>query len=184
MLLMVERGITGGICNSIHQYARANNKYMKDYDKNKLSSYLNYWDVNNLYGRAMSQKLPVNNFEQIEETSQFNKYFIKHYDDESDEGYFLEVDTHYRKYLYELHSELPFFPKRKNLKMLKSLLLIYMIKMNVLLYIRNLKETLNHGLILKKPQKVIRFNQDDRLKPYIEMNNTKLRQTAKNKIDE
>ena len=63
MLLMVERGITGGICNSIHQYARANNKYMKDYDKNKLSSYLNYWDVNNLYGRAMSQKLPVNNFE-------------------------------------------------------------------------------------------------------------------------
>ena len=97
MLLMVERGITRGICNSIHRYARANNKYMKDYDKNKSSSYLNYWDVNNLYGRAMSQKLPVNNFEQIEETSQFNKYFIKHYDDESDEGYFLEVDIHHRK---------------------------------------------------------------------------------------
>ena len=58
-----------------------------------------------------------------------------------------------------------------------------MIKMNVLFYIRNLKQTLNHGLILKKPHKVISFNQDDWLKPYIEMN-TKLRPTAKNKIDE
>ena len=63
MLLMVEKGIRGGTCHAIHQYAKANNKYMKDYDKNKESSYLKYWDVNNLYGWAMSQKLPVNEFE-------------------------------------------------------------------------------------------------------------------------
>ena len=63
MLLMVEKGIRGGICNAIHQSAKDNNKYMKDYDKNKESSHLNYWDVNNLYGWAISQKLPVNNFE-------------------------------------------------------------------------------------------------------------------------
>ena len=50
MLLMAEKGIRGGICNTIHQYAKASNKYMKDYDKNKESSYLKYWDVNNLYG--------------------------------------------------------------------------------------------------------------------------------------
>ena len=50
MLLMVEKGITGGICHSIYQYVKANNKYMKDYDKNKECSYLQYWDVNNLYG--------------------------------------------------------------------------------------------------------------------------------------
>ena len=77
MLLMAEKVIRGGICHVIHRYAKANNKYMTDYVKNKESSYLNYWDVNNLYGWAMSQKLPVNKFQWIEDTSQFNEYFIK-----------------------------------------------------------------------------------------------------------
>ena len=63
MLLMVEKSIRERLCNAIHQYRKANNKYMKDYDKNKKSSYLNYWDVNNVYRSEMSQKLPVNNFE-------------------------------------------------------------------------------------------------------------------------
>ena len=52
-------------------------KYVKDYHKNKEPLYLNYWDVNNLYGWAMSQKLPASNFEWVEDTSQFNEYFIK-----------------------------------------------------------------------------------------------------------
>ena len=70
MLLMVEKGIGRGICHIIHQYAKANNKYMKDYDENKESSYLKYWDVNNSYGcTKASQKLPVKNFEWIEDTS-------------------------------------------------------------------------------------------------------------------
>ena len=63
MLLMAEKGIGGGICQSIYQYAKPNTLYMKDYEKNKESSYLQYCDVNSLYGWAMSQKLPVNNFE-------------------------------------------------------------------------------------------------------------------------
>ena len=71
MLLVVEKSITGEICHSIYQYE--NEKYMKDYDKNKESSYLQYWDLNNLIGWAMSLKLPVNNFEWIEDTSQFNR---------------------------------------------------------------------------------------------------------------
>ena len=95
MLLMVEKGIRGGRYHSIYQYAKANNKYMKDYDKNKESSYLQYWDVNNLYGWAMSQKRPVNNFEWLENTSQFNEDFIKNYNEESDKGYFLEFDVQY-----------------------------------------------------------------------------------------
>ena len=61
MLLMLEEGIRGGTCHAIHRYAKANNKYMKDYHKNRESSYLKYWNVNNLHGCAMSQKLPLAN---------------------------------------------------------------------------------------------------------------------------
>ena len=62
MLLMVEEGIRGGICHSIQRYMRANNKYMKNYDKNEESLYIQYLDANNLYGWAMCPKLPVNSF--------------------------------------------------------------------------------------------------------------------------
>ena len=86
MLLMVEKKIGGGICHAIHQYAKTNNKYMKDYDQNKESSYLKYWDINNLYAWEMWQKLPLNKFEWIEDTSQFNEDFIKNYSEESVEG--------------------------------------------------------------------------------------------------
>ena len=91
LLLMVEKGIRGGIFHSIYQYAKTNNKYMKDYDKNKKWSYLKYWNVNSLYGWAMLRKLPVNNFEWIGDTSQFNEDFIKNYNEESDERYFLKL---------------------------------------------------------------------------------------------
>ena len=84
---------------------------MKDYDKNKESSYIQYWDVNNLYGWAMLQKLPVNNFEWIKDTSQFNEDFIKNYNEESDEGYFLEVDVQYLEKLHELHNNLLLLPE-------------------------------------------------------------------------
>ena len=95
MLLIVEIGIKRGICNTICWHAKANNKYMKDYDEAKESSYINHWDLNYLYGWAISQKLPVNKFKWKEETSQFNKNFIKNYDEKSEEGYILEVDVQY-----------------------------------------------------------------------------------------
>ena len=63
MLLMVEKAIREGICHFTYRYAKANNKYMKIYDKNKESPYIQYWNVSNLYGWAISQKLSVNNFE-------------------------------------------------------------------------------------------------------------------------
>ena len=62
MFLIVEKGIRGRICHEIHRYAKANNKYMKDYDKNKELLYLIYLDANKLYGLSMSQKLPTNGF--------------------------------------------------------------------------------------------------------------------------
>ena len=79
MLLMAEKGIRGGICHAIHRYAKANNKYMKNCDKNKESSFIEYLEANNLYGWAMSQKLPVDGFKWIETTlidKKINK-FIK-----------------------------------------------------------------------------------------------------------
>ena len=79
---------------------------MKNHDKNKESPYLKYWDVNNSYDLAMSQKLPVNNFDRIKDTSQFNEDFIKNYNEESDEGYFLEVDVHCPEKLQQLHNDL------------------------------------------------------------------------------
>ena len=81
---------------------------MKDYDR---SSYLKYLDMNNLYGWAMSQKLPVNGFKWIENTSQFNKDIKKRYTKESDEGYFFEVDVKYFKKLHGLHDDFFFFPE-------------------------------------------------------------------------
>ena len=91
MLLMVEEGIRGGMCQTICRYAKANNKYVKNYDKNIKSSYVVHLDANNLYGWAMSQKLPVNGFKWVKKLTKFDKRFIKNYDENSNLGSFLEV---------------------------------------------------------------------------------------------
>ena len=119
MLLMVEEGIRGGICHSIHRHARANNKYMKNYDENKESSYIQYLDANNLYGLAMSQKLPVNGFKWV--NNEINEEFIKNYDENSDKSYILEVDIKYPRKLHDLDSDLPFLPKRMKIDKCKKL---------------------------------------------------------------
>ena len=111
MLLMVEKGITGEICHSIYRYAKANNKYMKDYDKNKELSYVQYWIINDLYAGALSQKLPLNNFEWKKYNSQFNEDFICNYKEEGDEGFFFQVDNQYLEKLHGLHNNLPFYQK-------------------------------------------------------------------------
>ena len=79
MLLMIEKGIRDGICQATYRYAKANNKYLKNYNENIESSFIEYLDANNLYRWAMSQKLPVNEFKWVkqEELSNFNEYFIK-----------------------------------------------------------------------------------------------------------
>ena len=88
MLMMVEKVIRGGMCHAVYRYAKANNKCLKNYNKNTKLSYLEYLDANNLYGWAMSQKLPVDGFKWIEEDnlSKFDKKFIKYYDENSDKG--------------------------------------------------------------------------------------------------
>ena len=95
--LMVESGIRGGICQSIHRYAEANNKYMRNYNKNIPSSYLMYLDANNLYGWAMCKKLSVSNFIWADDLSIYTENFIKNSDENSGYGSILEVDIEYPK---------------------------------------------------------------------------------------
>ena len=129
----------------------------------------------------MSQKLPVNNFEWIKDTSQFNRDFVKNYNEESDEGYFLEVDVHCMEKLHELHNDLPFLPERIKMEKFEKLVANLHDKTEYAITIRNLtirKLTLNHGLVLKKVHRVIKFNQNAQLKSYIDMNAV-LRKKAK-----
>ena len=113
-LLMIEDGIRGGMCQSTHRHAEANNKYMKNYHKSIESSYLMYLDANNLHGWAMSKKLPVNGFKWENDLSRFNESFIKNYNENSDIGYFLEVYIKYPKQLWNFHKDLLFLPKEEN----------------------------------------------------------------------
>ena len=77
---MIEEGIRGGICHAVHRYAKASNRYMKNYDKSKESSYIQYLHANNLYGAAMSEKLPINEFKWVNDISRINEKFVKSYD--------------------------------------------------------------------------------------------------------
>ena len=97
MLLMVEKGTRGGSCQAIHRYVKANNKYLTNYNEDIISSYLMYLDANNLYGRSVSQNLPVNGFKWVKNLSKFNEIFIRNYNENSDKGHFLEVDVDYPK---------------------------------------------------------------------------------------
>ena len=143
---------------------------MKDYGKNKESSYLQYWYVNNLYGWAMLQKRLVNNFEWTEDTSQFNEDFIKDYNVESDDWCFLHVDIQYLEKLHELHNDLPFLLEWMKIEKIEKLVANLHVKTEYVIHIRNSKQALNHGLVFKKVHRVIKFNQNAWLKPYIDMN--------------
>ena len=150
MLLMVEKGIRGGICYAIYRYAKANNKYMKNYDEKEESSYIQYLDTNSLNGWTMSQKLPINGFKWKKDMSKFTEDFMKNYDEDSDKGYILEVDVKYLKKLHDLHSDLPFSPERMKIDKYKKLVCNLYNKKKYVVHIRSLKQALNHGLILKK----------------------------------
>ena len=100
MLLMVEKGIKGGMCHAIHKYVTANSKYMKNCNTNKKSLYILHLDANNLNGWVMSQKLPVHGFEWNKNVLKFNEDFIKSYNEDSTKGYNLEVDVEYPNILH------------------------------------------------------------------------------------
>ena len=125
---------------------------MKNYDKNIESSYIEYLDLNNLYGWAMSQKLPGNDFkwEKQEELSKFNEVFIKNYDENGDIGYFFEVDIDYMKELSNLHKDFSFLPESKKVNNVLKLICHVEDKKNYVIHITALKQALNNGLRLKR----------------------------------
>ena len=132
---MVEQFIRCGICHAIYRYVKANKKYMKIYNKNKKSSYRYYWDINNLYGWVMSQKLFVNDFNWMEDTTQFTKDFIENYNDDSNEGYFFEVDVQYPENLHN-HNDLSFLPEGKKIEKIEKLLANLHYKAECIMHIR------------------------------------------------
>ena len=137
-----------------------------------------YWDANNLYGRAMSQKLPVDNLEWGETHQTLMRVLIiiiKNYNNNSDKGYIFEVDVEDDKELQNKHNDLPFLPEIRKIKKFQTTFICsFYDKAKYFVHIRNLKQALNHGLILKKVHRIIKFNQKACSKSY-----TKLRTEAK-----
>ena len=96
---MIEEGIRGGICHAVHRYAKANNEYMNNCDESKESSYIQYLDANNLYGAAMSEKLPINGFKWVNDISEINEKFLKSYDKKK----MLIIQVNYINYIVTCH---------------------------------------------------------------------------------
>ena len=125
---------------------------MKNYNKDEVSSYIQYLDANNLYGWAMSKTLSVNDFRWLDSDviNEINEEFIKNYNENDNKGYILEVDVKYLKRLHELYSDLPFLPEKMKINKCKKLVCNLFHKKKYVIHINSLKQALNHGLNLKK----------------------------------
>ena len=129
----------------------------------------------------MSKKLRTNGFKWFD-SNEINEDFIKNYNENNKKCYILEVDVKYSNRLHKLHSDLPFLPERMKIDKCKKLVCNLSNKKKYGAHINTLKQALNHGLKFKKIYRVIEFNQEAWLKPYIDMN-TELRKEAKNDFE-
>ena len=184
MLLMFEKGIRGGISIISNRYGEANNKYMGNrFNKNKLSKYLMYLDANNLYGSAMSEKLPIHSFKWLssgEMEKLFNNRVVQIWEKTP---CILEVDLEYPEDLHDLHNDYPFCPERVECKNgVEKLIPNLRNKTKYVIHYKNLIQCLKAGLKLKKIHRGIKFIESEWMKPYIEMN-TNLRTKAKNNFE-
>ncbi|XP_070153685.1 uncharacterized protein [Polyergus mexicanus] len=181
MVMFIERGIRGGLSQCSGRYARANNKYMPSYDPSKPSSYMMYFDVNNLYGWAMCQPLPYADFRWVDDISDFDVSAIA---SDSTTGYILEVDLEYPQHLHDAHADLPFCPTRDKPpgKRQDKLLATLYDKKRYVIHYSNLQQCMRHGLRIAKIHRVLQFAQSAWLRDYIELN-TRFRTRATNDFE-
>ena len=183
MLLMVEKGIRGGISIISNRYGKANNKYMKDFNKLELIKFLIYLDANNLYGWAMSQKLPTHNFKWMtnqEIENIFNNQIVQVWEKTP---CILEVDLEYPEELHDHHNDYPLCPERVECDHgVKKLIPNLRHKNNYVIHYKKLMQCLRLGMKLKKIHRGIKFTEAAFLKPYIDKN-TILRTQAKNNFE-
>ena len=168
MLMMFEKGIRGGISHISKRYAKASNKYMKNYDKTKFSTYIQYLDANNLYGWAMSHKLPTHGFKWID----VNKFKVLQLLEKKDtnQGFIFEVDLDYPETLWESHNDYPLAPEKIKIDNIEKLICSFKPKRHYVVHYKNLKQYLKEGMILKKVHRGIKFYQSSWLEPYIRKN--------------
>ncbi|XP_018307240.1 DNA polymerase-like [Mycetomoellerius zeteki] len=181
MVLFIERGIRGGLSQCSNRYARANNKYMQSYDPSKPSTYLMYFDVNNLYGWAMCQPLPYADFRWVDDVDNFNVMGVAL---DSPTGYILEMDLEYPEHLHDVHVDLPFCPTRDKPpgKREDKLLATLYDKKRYVIHYRNLQQCIRHGFCIAKVHRILQFTQSLWLRDCIELN-TKFRTLAKNEFE-
>ena len=178
MLQMVKQGIRGGISTVTHRYAKANHKYLKNYDKNEPSIFIEYLDANNLYGWAMEKKLPTHGFKWMSEKELSNWNVLP-----ADTGCILEVDLKYPEKLHDLHNEYPLAPERLQVGKVEKLIPNLRNKTKYVLHYEMLKLCLRLGLEVTKIHRGIKFYESDWLSKYINLN-TELRTKAANKFEE
>ena len=201
MHLFIEKGMRGGISYIAKRYCKANNKYVKGHDENKASTFIMYWDVNNLYGWAMTQYLPYDDFEWVseKEISEINFDLVSK---DSNEGYILEVDLELPNDLHDLHSDYPLAPEK--LKVGDNMLSNYCLriakehrikvgevnklipnlknKRNYVVHYRNLQLYKSLKMKVVKIYKALKFKQSDWLKKLV-MFNTEKRMCAVNRFE-
>jgi len=181
MVMFVERSVRGGLSQCLYRYARANNKYNAlSYNPSESSTYLMYFDVNNLYGWAMSESLPYGEFQWVDDIERFDVMSVS---SDSIIGYILKVDLAYPQSVYDAHADLPFCPTRERPpgKRNDKLLATLCNKERYVVYYRNFRQCIQHGLHLKKIRRILQFSRAPWLRGYIELN-TRFRMLANNEF--
>ena len=201
MYLMIESGIRGGVSMITKKFAQANNPYVDDYDPAKPINYLMYLDANNLYGWAMSQKLPEKEFDWLTE-QQLQDFDVTQFPDDAETGYILEVDLEYPAEIHDLHNDLPVAPEQRkvgedelsaystelktklNLKGRPQPKLVPNLynKTKYVIHYVNLKQYMRLGVRLLRIHRGIEFHQSFWLKKYISLN-TEKRKQARNAFE-